>query len=66
MDPYYTCIVPYVGPEHATQWHPTTNVGPFATLSRGAFATESDAIAWGKAHLGGCPYSVREIDPNAE
>lgn len=63
---YFTCVVPFVPLAFRTEWHPTTNTGPFRTLHRGAFASEAEAIEWGKAHLGGCPYSVREIDPNQD
>jgi hypothetical protein len=54
---YYSLSVPWV-PGPRTEWHPAEPAGPFATLSRGAFATVADAIAWGVAHLAGAPYTV--------
>ncbi len=52
---YYSLSVPWI-PSGRTEWHPTEPAGPFATLSRGAFATVADALAWGAAKLGGAPY----------
>jgi len=66
MQPYWTVVIPYVSARFATKWHPTENVGPFRTLTRGAFPTEEQAIDWARAMLGGTPYSVRFIDPEAE
>jgi hypothetical protein len=46
MKPYYTVVLHYVAPEHATCWHPTDAAGPLSTLTRGAFATEDAAWFW--------------------
>lgn len=59
---YYTVRIPYVMPALATEWHPTTAQGPFATLDRGAFPSELEAIVWAKKHLKGTPYSVVRIE----
>ncbi len=58
MDPYYTLHIPFVPREFATVWHPTEATGPFSVLTRCALPSEAEALAWGKAHLGGMPYSV--------
>jgi hypothetical protein len=55
---YFTVLIPWVPAAYATEWHPTDPTGPFATLSRGCFATQEAAIEWGRAHLDGSPYSV--------
>lgn len=60
---YYTVIVPFVPREFRTEWHPPSDVGPFAVLSRGAFASVGDAIAWARVNLNGTPYSIRFIGP---
>ena len=60
---YFTILVPWVAPEFRTEWHPTEKTGPFAVLSRGAFKTEDEAVRWGRAKLGGNPYSVKEVVP---
>lgn len=59
---YFTVLIPFVGPELRTVWHPTEATGPFATLSRGAFDSEEEAKKWGDTCLKGAPYSIREID----
>lgn len=61
---YWTVVIPHS--ERRTKWHPTEKTGAFSVLSRGAFATESEAHAWAKKNLAGEPYSVRaEHAPNA-
>jgi hypothetical protein len=55
---YFTLSVPWVPAPLATEWHPTESAGPFATLTRGSFATFAEAVAWARAHLAGAPYSV--------
>jgi hypothetical protein len=55
---YWTVVIPYVA-EGATEWHPTTPTGPFATLSRGAFRRITDAIVWAVTKLRGAPYTLR-------
>jgi len=64
LRPYYTVIVPFVSPEFRTEWH-ADDRAPHAgaTLTRGAFRTIDAAIAWGRDHLRGAPYSVKRIDP---
>lgn len=62
LDAYYTVLIPYVAPRFATPWHPTTNEGPFATLTRGAFPTQDAAIEWAQSRLNGCPYSLVMIE----
>lgn len=47
---YYTIAIPFTA-QHATEWHPTTDSGPFAVLTRGAFHTLSEARAWGIKYL---------------
>jgi hypothetical protein len=59
--PYFTLSVPHVPNHLATGWHPTDSTGPFAILQRGAFKTFEEALVWGRDHLGGMPYSVKEI-----
>lgn len=59
--PYFTCIIPYVVAKYATEWHPVCSTGPFATISRGCFKSEDDAIEWAKANLNGCPYSIKKF-----
>jgi len=59
---YYTIVVPYVPPPFRTEWHPDRPTGPFATLVRGAFKTEGEAIAWAREHLGGTPYSIKAYE----
>lgn len=61
MDPYYTIIVPYVSPKHATKWHPTESWGPFSKLCRGNFPDEDKAIEWAQTHLNGTPYTIKLI-----
>ena len=63
MRPYYTVVIPWVPAGYRTEWHPDTAVGPFSTLTRGAFETVEGAIDWARAHLGGAPYSVKEVQP---
>lgn len=58
---YWTVLVPYVSPKFQTQWHPLCKAGPFAVLSRGAFATEDLAIAWAQKNLNGTPYTIKSI-----
>jgi hypothetical protein len=53
----YTVIIPYS--ETPTPWHPTDRTGPFAVLSRGAFAYPHQAHAWAHARLEGQPYTLR-------
>jgi hypothetical protein len=55
---YYSVLIPYVPRLFATEWHPTSDSGPFAVLSRGCFGSESEAIEWGRKHLAGNPYQV--------
>jgi len=56
---YYSLSIPHSSTP--TEWHPTEATGPFAVLSRGAFATEAEAHEWARTHLAGQPYSVREF-----
>lgn len=46
MQGYFTIVLSHVHPMQATIWHPTDDAGPFATLTRGAFATELEALQW--------------------
>ncbi len=59
---YFTVIIPFTAPAHATAWHPTTSVGPFSTLSRGCFKTKKEARAWADAHLNKQPYKLRRFE----
>jgi hypothetical protein len=56
---YYTLLIPFS--ETPTEWHPTDRTGPFATLTRGAFATAEQASAWADDKLAGQPYTVRWV-----
>lgn len=56
---YYTILIPWS--DKPTQWHPTTKVGPFAVLSRGAFRHAEEAEEWAKEHLDGQPFEVKRI-----
>lgn len=59
---YFTVVIPYEPSVlKRTEWHPSTEKGPFSVLARGAFPTEALAHAWAKEHLGGTAYSVRAI-----
>lgn len=58
---YWTVIIPYVGLTRGTKWHPTEGEGPFSTLSRGAFDTEAQALAWAEEHLPGHSFTLRRI-----
>lgn len=53
---YYYLKVPFS--TQPTKWHPTTAVGPFAVLTRGAFATPEEAHQWAQRELAGQPYDV--------
>lgn len=57
----FTVQIPWVPASLATMWHPTDRTGPFAVLSRGAFADEVSAILWAQLHLNGTPYRVVRI-----
>lgn len=59
---YYTVLIPWVPAAFRTEWHPLYPDGPFKVLSRGAFPTLDEAITWGRTHLNGTPYTVREVD----
>ncbi len=63
LEAYYSVIVSAVPAEFATEWHPTERTGPFATLVRGAFATEADAIRWARERLNGTPYRIERVEP---
>lgn len=54
---YFSCVVPYCA-SALTEWHGDPE-GSFSTLTRGAFKTEADAVAWARANLNGAPYSIR-------
>jgi hypothetical protein len=57
---YYTVLVPFS--ERPTQWHPTTSTGPFAVLTRGAFRTRAEAVAWADDKLCAQPYELLFIE----
>lgn len=59
MNPYFTILLRPV--DNPTRWHPTEKVGPFSTLSRGAFPTLDDAHEWARDHLPGHLYTVRRF-----
>lgn len=65
MESYWTVVVPHVEARFATEWHPTDKEGPFATLTRGSFGTEGEAVEWGRKHLGGTPYSTKFVSPES-
>mgnify|MGYP001583712273 FL=1 len=59
--PYHTVVIPWS--DTPTQWHPTDKEGSFSTLTRGNFATESEANTWARIALGGQPYTIKYVDP---
>ena len=54
---YWTVRIPWS--DAPTGWHPTDRTGPFAVLTRGAFATKREAHEWARTHLAGQPYTVK-------
>lgn len=58
---YFTVVIPFVA-KNATEWHPTSPVGPLSTLTRGAFATEAEADKWAAERLAGHPYTLRACE----
>ncbi len=59
---YFTVLIPYEPRlDRRTDWHPTESVGPFATLTRGAFRTASEAVAWARRNLGQTRYYFQEV-----
>jgi hypothetical protein len=58
---YYTVVIPWVPFPRRTEWHPTVAVGPFSSLTRGAFRTMQQAFEWASSHLGKPPYEVKWI-----
>jgi hypothetical protein len=48
---YYSIIIPYQHEHRTNQWMPHEATGPFATLSRGAFSSKSEAHKWAREHL---------------
>lgn len=68
---YYSAVLRFVENEEGlrTQWHPTDRVGPFATLTRGAFDTLEKAHEWcEKNGVHPSTYTVKEYSllPNVE
>lgn len=46
---YYSLHLRFTSnPALRTQWHPDSPVGPFSVITRGAFETEAEALAWGE------------------
>jgi hypothetical protein len=64
LKPYYTVVVAYRA-TGATPFHPTTSIGPFSKLSRGAFPTASAARKWAREHLGFGGWKVKRITETA-
>lgn len=62
MNTYYTVIVPWS--DTPTEWHPTTPIGPFSRLSRGAFKTIELAGQWAADHLNGQPFEIKRCEPD--
>jgi len=60
-DDYWTLVLDYQ-PLALSVWYPTEPTGPFATLTRGAFATEELAHAWAAKHLRGGPYTTKHVE----
>lgn len=59
---YHNILIPFEpDPRKRTIWHPVTDSGPFAVLSRGAFDSETEAHEWAAKHLNGTAYTVRLI-----
>jgi hypothetical protein len=69
MNHYFSVLIPFVLKD-PSRWHPRTSVGPFSTLSRGAFSTEAKAHAWAQHNLEGHPYEVKrygdDVEPTSE
>ncbi len=60
---YFTCIL-FFTVDHHTEWHPTTEHGPFSKLSRGSFETSSQAHDWAASHnVHPSTYIVVEVKP---
>ena len=61
---YYSAVLRFVEREEgvpSTKWHPTDRVGPFATLTRGAFNTAGEAHKWCEANgVHPSTYTVKE------
>lgn len=57
---YFSVIIPYAA-VGATEWHPRSPVGPFSTLTRGAFKTAEEAHVWAAARLNGTAYSLEFV-----
>ena len=64
FEPYFSVLVPWS--DTPTRWHPTDRVGPFSTLSRGAFKSRSEALAWAREKLEGQPFELRYCDPMSD
>ncbi len=61
---YFSAVLRFVEIEEGlrTQWHPTDRVGPFATLTRGAFDTKAEADKWCEANgVHPSTYTVKEF-----
>ncbi len=61
---YYTLLIPFS--DAPTEWHPTERAGPFSVLSRGAFATATEAAGWAAEKLSGQPCELRWIAGSAD
>lgn len=58
---YVSVVVPFTA-KNPTEWHPTTPVGPFSRLTRGAFRREADAHQWAATRIPGHPYELVTYD----
>ena len=55
---YYSVVIPYPTRGIPTVWHPTSPIGPFSTIVRGAFKTIEEAHQWAADKLEGTEYSI--------
>lgn len=58
---YYSVLIPFTA-KNPTKWHPTEAVGPFSTLTRGAFKTYGEAEKWAQENLEGHAFAVLAAD----
>jgi hypothetical protein len=61
FDRYWTVCIPFTI-EGRTEWHPTESTGPFATLTRGCFASIAEARVWAAEKLGNTARSFLLFD----
>jgi hypothetical protein len=61
---YWTIEIPYQAQFAAHPFMPRNSSGPFSVLTRGAFRTNAEAVAWARETLPqGAKVRFREIKP---